>query len=137
MEVKLALENNGFTLLETLLVISLITTLMLILVQPITEMEKKIKINNDKQIVLLTLEQARECSLYQEATIKLMDKQLVLFCPKREIKRNLVSEITSNYEGGIIKFNHKAKVNRAGTIKLNYHQLSESIIINIGFGYES
>ncbi len=131
------LGTNGFTLLETLLVVSVITTLMLILVQPITEMEKKLKINNDKQIILLTLEQARECSLYQEATIKLMDKQIILSCPNKQIKRNLVSKITSNYQGGIIKFNNKAKVNRAGTIKLNYHQLNEKISINIGFGYES
>ncbi len=131
------LKNNGFTLLETLLVVSMITTLMLILLQPITEMEKKVKLNNDKQIVLLTIEQARECSLYQEAAIKLMGKQLILFCPNKQIKRNLASEITSNYQGGIIKFNDKAKVHRAGTIRLDYHQLSEEIIINIGFGYES
>lgn len=130
------MNNHGFSLIETLVVIVLMTIVVMIMssTQPQGVIEK---LTYDQKIIQNAIKYARVCAINNKSELKIDSKKLTVVCLKKVRYFPINSNITTNFPENKLNFNANGKLRQSGTIKIQNKQADTKITLNIGYGYES
>ncbi len=134
---KLKLQNKGYTLIEALIVVNIISTLMVMFITSFNVNTQNVKFNQEISVLSKSINQARICAIDYKSRIKLDQNQITVFCPNNKVTHKFTGNLSNNFQGGEMKFSKLGKLTQAGTITLTNGFQTHQIKINIGYGYES
>ncbi len=137
MEVKLKLQNKGYTLLEALVVINILSLVVLMFITSLNVNVQALKFNQEILIINKSIDQARICAIDNKSQIKIDKKQITVSCPGGKKIYKFTASLTSNFQNGEMKFSKLGKLTQAGTISITNGFQVHQMKINIGYGYES
>jgi competence protein ComGD len=138
---KIYSNSNGFTLVEMLIVLSLI---IILLVLPINQVKK---IEDEQKVMLFLQMLQNDLFLAQRnASVNQIPTRIIFYNGKYEIHDNLLNPpiVVRNYNKDILityrslkpplRFNSNGNISTSGTISINYKKIEYIITFYLGSG---
>lgn len=129
------MDNEGFTLLEMLISVFVISIILYMFVYEITNEVQAGEVRSAAFEVEALVEGARSCALANQSnsTVTVKTSGLIINCSADSYEAKLDEvELTSNFPSDKIEFSEKGIVKRGGTVNVCKHKVCEKVTIGIG-----
>ena len=138
-KLKLALNNKGYTYLETLIVLAIVSIIFFVSLINVANFNDNRVIKQNITLIGSLFNGLQTKSITQNAKgyIKFRTNKIDIHFDNKLIKTYNLDEklnITSNFDGDRLEVNKYGNVLRGGTITINYKEKSKKMIFSIGEG---
>lgn len=131
-------NKKGFTLLEIIVVLLIISTISFVTINGIRKINTQLEINNICKLIGTKFNLGQNLAKLKNEKYELeFNKKIKLSSNSKtiyELDVNDTVEITSNFINNKITINEKGNISRAGTINVKKDNIEKSIVFSIGSG---
>lgn len=132
-------NTSGFTMLEMLLVLTIVSLIMFVMINANVELVNSNKINSTIRAITGMYEEVQmQCIANREdGYIKINEQGVKSFVNNQMINEYKFDDfitVTSNFLNDTISLNERGNIKNAGTITVSINNLEKKIIFNIGEG---
>ncbi|MFV0287947.1 MAG: competence type IV pilus minor pilin ComGD [Mycoplasmatales bacterium] len=133
------MNNQGYTLMEMLMVLVIVTTIFYLSSMNFLKTKEQIELTNDVQVLAQAYQslQAKALTLNQATSLEFTESNFICKIDVEEVCHydyHNHYELNSNFSNNTILINDDGNVLMGGTITYKYQGFTKSLVITIGSG---